>query len=178
MLVFIEQGDSVDVLHFQNRMVEAAFAPGCRGALLALDRIGVDVVAGEAVFGRDQIRGNPLRHEIMRDRNGRIDGPGAAGGADADPAHQLDAAADRHVLLSGHDLRGGEIHRVETGGTEAIDLNARHAVAITGDQRRRACDIGTGLADWIDDAHHNVVDQGGIEIVAVLDRAQRLAGEI
>ena len=114
----------------------------------------------------------------MRDRDRRIDRPGAAGRADADAAHRFDAAADRHVLLPGHDLRGGEIHRVEAGGAEAVDLHAGDAVAITGDQRRGARDIGAGLADRIDDAHHHVVDQRGIEIVAALDGAERLACEI
>ena len=120
----------------------------------------------------------PLRHEVMRDRDGRIDRPGAAGGADADAAHRFDAAADRHVLLSRHDLRGGEIDRIETGGAEAVDLHAGHAVAVAGHQRRGARDVGAGFADRIDDAHDHVVDQSGIELVAVLDGAERLAGEI
>ena len=152
--------------------------PGRRGALLAFDRIGVDVVARKSVFGRDQVGGNALRQEIMRDRNRRIDRPGAAGRADADPAHGFDAAADRHLLLPGHDLRGGEIHGVEAGGAEAIDLHAGDAVAITGDQRRGARDIGGGFADRIDDAHDHVIDQSSVELVADLDRAERLAREI
>ena len=178
VLVSVEKGDPVYVLYLHDRTVEAAFTPRRRGALLTLDRIGVDVVAREAVFGRDQIGGNALRHEIVRDRNRRIDRPSAAGCADADAAHRFSAAADRHVLLSGHDLRGGEVHRVETGGAETIDLHARDTVAITGDERRRARDIGAGLADRINHAHHDVIDQSRIEIVAALDSAKRLAGEI
>ena len=45
-------------------LLEAALVPGLGGALLALDRIGVDVVAREAVFGGDQVGGNALRQEI------------------------------------------------------------------------------------------------------------------
>ncbi len=120
----------------------------------------------------------PLRQEIMRDRDRGIDRPGAAGRADADPAHRFDAAADRHVLLSGHDLRGGEIHRIEARGAEAIDLHAGDAVAIAGDQRRGARDIGGGFADRIDHAHHHVIDQSGVEVVAALDGAERLARQI
>ncbi len=114
----------------------------------------------------------------MRYRDRRIERPGAAGRADADPAHRFDAAANRHLLLPGHDLRRGEIHRVEAGGAETVDLHAGNLVAITGDQRRGARNIGGGLADRIDDAHDHVIDQRGIEMVAVLDRAERLAGEI
>ncbi len=178
MLVFVEQGEPVDVLDLQDRTIETAFVPRDRRALLALDRIGVDVVAREAVFGRDQICGNSLRYEIMRHRDGRIDRPGAAGGPDSDPAHRLDAAADRHVLLPGHDLRGSKIHCIKSGGTEAIDLHARYAVAVTGDQSRGARDVGTGLANRIDDAHHHIIDHCRIEIVAALDGAKRLACQI
>ena len=58
-----------------------------------------------------------------------IDRPGAAGGADADAAHGFHAAADRHVLLPGHDLGRGEIDRVEARGAEAVDLHARRRVS-------------------------------------------------
>ena len=61
---------------------------------------------------------------------------------------------------------GGEIHRVEAGSAEAVDLHARHRVAIAGDERRRARDVAAGLADRIDAAQHHVIDQRGIEVVA------------
>ena len=64
------------------------------------------------------------------------------------------------------------------GGAETVDLNAGNFVAVAGHQRRGARDIGRGLADRIDHAHDHVIDQRCIEMVAILDRAQRLAGEI
>ena len=82
------------------------------------------------------------------------------------------------LLLAGHDLRGGEIHRVEAGGAKAIDLHAGDAVAIAGDKRGGARDIGGRLADRIDHAHHHVIDQRGVEIIAALDGAERLARQI
>ena len=39
---------------------------------------------------------------------------------------EFDAAADGHLVLAGHHLRRGEIHRVEARGAEAVDLHARH----------------------------------------------------
>ena len=53
-----------------------------------------------------------------------------------------------------------------------------NAVAIAGDERRGARDIAAGFADRIDAAQHHVIDQSGIEIVAALDGAERLAREI
>ena len=129
------------------------------GALLALDRIGVDVVAREAVFGGDQVGRDALRQEVGLHRDRRIDRPGAAGGADADAAHGFDAAADRHVVLAGHHLRRGEVDGVEPRGAEAVDLHARHRVAVARHQRGGARDVAARLADRIDAAQHDVVDQ-------------------
>ncbi len=67
--------DAELVLHRHDALLEAARLPRLRGALLALHGVGVDVGAGEAVLGRDQIGGNALRDEIgfMGDRG--IGGP-------------------------------------------------------------------------------------------------------
>ena len=70
-------------------------------------------------------------------------------------------------MLAGHHLRRGEVHRVEARRAEAIDLHARHLVAEAGDERRRARDVAAGFADRIDAAEHHVVDQRGVELVAV-----------
>ena len=65
-------------LHRRDRILEPPFVPGGGGALLRLHGVGVDVVAGEAVFGRDQVGRDALRHEIGGNRERRIDRPGAA----------------------------------------------------------------------------------------------------
>src|SRR5271156_2938812 len=113
VLVVVEQRQAVGVEDRRDRAPEPALLPRRRGTLLRLDRVSVDVVAREAIFGRNQVRRYALRHEIGRNRERRIDRPRAAGRADADAAHRLDAAPDRHVVLAAHHLRGGEIDRVE-----------------------------------------------------------------
>ena len=62
-------------------------------------------------------------------------------------------------FMPGHDLRGGEIHRIEARGAEAVDLHARHLLAEAGLQHRRAGDVAARLADRIDAAEHDVLDQ-------------------
>src|SRR5271169_5845061 len=53
VFVLGQDGEAVDVLDLHHRTVEATLVPGHSRALLALDRIGVDVVAGKSIFGRD-----------------------------------------------------------------------------------------------------------------------------
>ena len=88
MLVMVEDGQAVLVLHRHDRVLEVALLPGLGRALLALHRIGVDVVAREAVFGGDQVGRNALRHEIARQADRRVHEPGAAGHAHADARHR------------------------------------------------------------------------------------------
>ena len=116
---------------------EAPLAPCRRGALLALDRIGVDVVARKSVFRGDEVGGDALRHEIGGDRHLRVDRPGAARRADADARHRFHAAGDDQVVVAGHHLRRRHVHRVETGGAEAVDLHARHVLRRSRPRRRR-----------------------------------------
>ena len=178
VLVLGQDGEAVDVLHTDHGAREAAVRPGGRRALLALDCVFVAVGARETVFGGDEIGGDTLRHEIGFHRDRRIDRPGAARSADADPAHRFDAAADRHVVLAGHHLRGGEIDGVETRGAEAVDLHARHAVAVARRDRGGTRDVATRLAHRIDAAEYHVVDQRLIQLIALLHRGERLGSEI
>ena len=80
-------------------------------------------------------------------------------------------------MLAAHDLGGGKIHGIEAGGAEAADLHARHLFAEPRLQRGEARDVGAGLADRIDHAEHDVVDDVFGQIVAVLQRLQRHGGE-
>ena len=76
-------------------------------------------------------------------------------------------------MLARHHLRGGEIHGIEAGSTEAIDLHARHLIAVTRRQRGGARNVAASLADRIDAAEDDVVDQLRVEMVAQAQRGER-----
>ena len=98
VLILGEDRQSVHVFDLDHRTGEPALVPSRRGALLAFDRIGVNRIAREAVFGRDQIGRYALRHEVRLERDRRIDRPGAARRADPDAAHRI----RRRRLWSSH----------------------------------------------------------------------------
>jgi hypothetical protein len=95
---------------------------------------------------------------------------------------RLDAAADHHVGLAGHDLRRGRVDRLEAGGAEAVELLAGHVLGVAGVERRDARDVRALLADRRDAAEDHVVEQRGVQFVAVAQRAStwvaRLIGVI
>ena len=80
-------------------------------------------------------------------------------------------------MLAAHDLGGGEIHGIEAGGAEAADLDAGDGFAEARIHRREARDVGAGLADRIDHAENDVVDDVFFQIVALLERLQRHRGQ-
>src|SRR5262245_28875451 len=60
MLVAIEKYQTVNILHRNNRSGKSAFSPALGGALLALNGVGIHVIARKAVFGGDEIGGDAL----------------------------------------------------------------------------------------------------------------------
>jgi len=70
-------------------------------------------------------------------------------------------------MLTAHDLGCGEIHGIEAGRTEAADLNAGDRFAQPRFDRREARDVGAGLADRIDHAEDDVIDNVFRQIVAL-----------
>jgi len=100
-----------------HRARETAFVPSLGGALLALHRIFIALRPREPVLRRGSGRPeNPLRHEIGLERDRRIDRPGAAGGADADPTHDSMPPADLCMSCCPHDFarRQNSPHRGRT----------------------------------------------------------------
>jgi hypothetical protein len=102
-----------------------------------------------------------------RDRPGsvglRVECPGAAVRAHPDPGHRLDAAREHQVFPAGADLLRGQVHRLEPGCAEAVDLQSGHGVGQAGGERGGLGDVGALLADRGDDAEHDVVDGGRVE---------------
>ena len=82
---------------------EVAVGPRLGGAVVGLGGVRVDVVAGPALEGGDQVGADALRHEAGRERGGRVGRPGAAVGAHRHPAHRLDAAGEDQVLEAAAD---------------------------------------------------------------------------
>ena len=147
VLVAGEDVQAVDVGDGDDRPREAAFGPGGGGAALALDGVGVDVVAGEAELGGDDVGGDALRDEVGRERERGVDGDGGAVGAHGDAAHHLDAAGDVAVAGAGADLVGGEVHRFEARGAEAVDREAGDLLADSRGEDGGAGEAAALLAD-------------------------------
>ncbi len=134
VLVLFQQGNADVVTDRHDGPVEVAVLPGVGGAVLALDRIGIDIFALETRPGRDQVRTDALRRKVDLAGDRGIGMHRAGVGPHRHPGHALDAAADRQVRLAGHDLAGCGIDRLEAGCTEAIELLAWHVFGIVGVQ--------------------------------------------
>ena len=174
----VQLGEAELVLHRDNRFLEPALIPRLLGALLALHCIGVHVIARIAVLGRDQVRRDALRHEIMVERHLRVDNHRAAIRTHGHAAHGFHAAANGHVGLAGHDFRRSKVHRFKAGGAETVYLKARRGLGVVGIQRRRTGDVRALLAYRRDAAQDHIVDHAGIEIIAVADGLELLGGQL
>ena len=178
VLVARERGFAAAVRDRDDRAVEPPRLLRMRGAALALDCVGVHRFAAVPVEGRDEVRADALRHEILVPGDLRIDRPGAAIRTHRDARHRFDTAADRDVGLARHHLRGSGVDGLEPRGAEAVQLLARDRLIELGDERRYARDVRALLPDRGYAAEHDVVDDAGVESIAITDRAQRLRREL
>ena len=103
---------------------EVAVGPRLGGPVVRLRGVRVDVGAGPALEGGDQVGADALRDEAGRERGGRVHRPRAAVGAHRHPAHRLDAAGEDQVLEAGADPHRGLVDGLEAGGAEAVELDA------------------------------------------------------
>jgi hypothetical protein len=90
----------------------------------------------------------------------------------------FDAAGDQHVAEAAPNLPGGDVDGLLSGATHPVELHARHPVVPPDDHRRESTDVRSLLPDRADTATDNVLDDGGVQIVAPLQRHQWLGGEV
>src|SRR6266850_4357929 len=102
MLVPIENNDVIVVANRNDRAREAAFRPGRSRSFLTFDRVAVDVGTRIAMDSRNEVGGNSLRNEIIRQRKMWVRNQRATRREHLDPRHALDPAADDDIRLAGH----------------------------------------------------------------------------
>ena len=156
------------------------------GALVASQREGVLVGAGDAVALGDVLGGLAHRLGRVQLRHPRVDEapaerrvvhrPGAAGESGLGfrddpgrPAHRLDAAGEVEVAFAEAQRPGGLVDGLETGGAEAVHGDAGDLDRKAGEQRRHPGDVAVVLAGLVGGAHVDVADLRRVEPVA-LDR--------
>ena len=176
--VVIQHHIAQHIAHRHDRAGEAAFVPSLARTALAFRGVGVDIGAGVAFEGGDEIGTDALRGVVIMQRDVGIGGPGAAVVAKDGAAHRFDAAADARFHHATADLRGDGVHRIEAGAAEAVDLKARNRLGIARIERRRAGQHAALLADRLGAAHHHLFEEGGVEIVAGLHRLQQLGDQL
>jgi hypothetical protein len=69
---------------------------------------------------------------------------------------------------AGAHLRRGDVHGLETGGAEPVELQARPGRLVARNQGGGARDVGTLLADRRDDAEDDVLDVLRVEVDVAL----------
>ena len=105
-------------------------------------------------------------------------GPGVGGGPDGHPAHRLDAGPDDDVHGTGHDGLGREVDGLLGRPALAVDGRPGNGVGEPGGQGGVAADVHGLLAHGHGATHDDVLDQGGVEVVALHQGLQGCGGEV
>ena len=98
--------------------------------------------------------------------------------AHRNPRHHLDTAGDHDVVGAGDHALGGEVRGLLAGSALPVDRGAGHVLGPAGGEHGVAGHVRRLLTDLHDTAEHDVVDDRRVDPVAILQRRQRLGGEI
>jgi hypothetical protein len=86
--------------------------------------------------------------------------------------HHLGAAGDDHVLHAGHDRHGPEVRGGDARAAEPVERDAAGGDGEAGVERGHAPEVAALGADLGAGAEDDVVDVGGVQIVALGDGGQ------
>ena len=164
-------------------VLEATLVAGDRGALLALGAERVEVVAGQAVLLGDHLGADALRRQAgvgvavelrLREREAHaLDDRCTHRRA----GHDLDAGGDDDVVCAGDDALRAEVHRLLARTALAVDGGSGDRLGPTGGEHGVAADVERLLTDLHDAPHDHVVDEFGVEVVALLEGLEHLGSE-
>ena len=87
-------------------------------------------------------------------------------------------AAIDDVVGAGDHALGGEVGRLLRRAALAVDRGGRDRLGEAGGEHGVAADVEALVADLHDAAHDHVVDQRGVEVVALDERLEHLGGEV
>ena len=171
-------------VHGDDLVVEAALVRGLLAALLGLGAERVEVFAGDAPLVGDHVGADALGHEAadrcVASHDGRAerDRAGRDRGAHRRGRHDLDAGGDRDVVRAGDDALGGEVGGLLARTALAVDGGGGHRLGPTGAEHGVAADVEALATDLHDATHDHVVDQRGVEVVALGERLEHFGGEV
>ncbi len=182
-LVALGVGD----LDADDLVLEGAGLGGGDGALVALIRVLVQLVLGQAV-----LRGHHLgAHELAEHDAGigrfklraLVHAEAFLGGKRGREAHRharhaFDTGGDDHIHRAAHHGLRCKMQGLLRGAALAIDAGGGHAFGKLGSQHGVARDIDRLFAHLADTAHDDIFHQGGIDLRAIHQRVQNLGREI
>ena len=181
IFLMVEDDVAVIVFHHDGRSGEAAFRHRDRGAALAFDAHRFQFLTGDAFHRGDGISADALVRLRTPCLKARVVGAQAAAAEPglvhlhavvADVGHHFHAARDSEIVHPGHNHASREIGRGDAGAAEAVKRDAAGPDVIAGIERGIAADVTRLQPYRPGHTPDDVVDVGGVEIVAIAQGGQ------
>ena len=157
-------------------LLEAALFDRAPGALMRLERVAVELLAGEVPLVGDLLGRDSLHHDVEALEHGV--GHRAVAGAHRDARHHLDATRDDEIELTRPDRRRRVEVRLHRRPALAVDGRAAHGDRPACRQRDVAADVPGLLVDLGDAPPLDVLDLARVDAVTREEAVDDLRGEI
>ena len=179
----VEGEAAIFLVDRHQALSKAALADGDVGALLAGQGQFVDRLAADAFHRGDGVGADALVRLRMPRAQAQVAavhelrGRGGVGGGRR-VGHHLGAAGDDQVFHARHDHGRGQIDRGDPGATEAVEGNTAGLDVVAGVERGHAAEVAALLAALAGRAPDDVINLGGVQIVALGHGPEHRGGQL
>ena len=156
--------------------LEASLVDRAQRAPVRLERERVQLLAGKVPLVRDHLGGDPLWDDLPPFE--QLVRQVAPARAHRHARHHLGPGGDDDVELAGPDRGRGVEVPLHRRAALPVDGGATHGLRPTRDERDHPPHVPALLADLRDAAELDVLDLGRVEVLALDERIQDLAGEL
>ena len=177
VFVMRQHRQTVLVVNSDHRVGKAPLFPCNCSTPLRFHCQQISILARKAVFGGNNVRRNPLRHEIGLHRKRWVHRNRRPVAAHGHAAHHLHPARDIAVASTATNLVGGDIHRLHSAGAEPVDRQSRNALVQIRRQHSRPCQTPALFAHLRDIAPDHIFHRMAFQPVARLYGVQNLGGQ-
>ena len=180
ILLAVEREAAVFPVDRHQALVEMAALDGGGRPLLAFEAELIDVLPRDALERRHRVGADALMRLRVPGAQAKVavvhhDRPLAAA---AFHRHHLGAAGDHEILGARHDRAGRHVDAGNAGTAEPVQCHRAGADVVAGVKRRHPAEIAALLAALRAGTPDDVVDIGGVDAVAIGQRAQYRCAEM
>lgn len=167
MIVKVENGEEVMVIDSDERIIEIEILKRIGREIMDLERIGIEIIEDEKVFGGNKVGGKEMRNEIEGEEKRWVNVKGEERNENEEERNDLKEERNKKIIRKEWKIGRGKIDGIKERREEERNMDERRIEIIKGIERRRKRNEREWLEERIEEEENNVIEIGGVDEVEV-----------